>query len=80
MHKSKDLTRKVRLYIVAMHNKDIIKKFSALMQSVSLTSDTSASKYIPRKYITQCLGIFWKNHTNKNCFEENNVVASSYKD
>ena len=34
MHKSKDLTRKVRLDIVAMHDKYRIKKFSALMQPV----------------------------------------------
>ena len=44
MHKSKDLTRKVRLDIVAMYNEDWIKKFSPLMQPVYLSSDTSASK------------------------------------
>ena len=43
MHKSKDQTRKVRLDIVAMHDKDRVKKFSALMQSVSSSAGTSKS-------------------------------------
>ena len=63
MHKSKDLTRKVRLDIVAMYDKDTIKKFSALMHSVSLFSDTSASMSWSIIQETIYLAIFWKEKT-----------------
>ena len=78
MHKSKDLTRNVRLDIVAMHNKYRIQKFLALIQSVSLYSDTSASKSwsrIQESIYQKALESFGKeNHTNKNWFEENTNV------
>ena len=69
MHKSKDMTRKVRIDIVAVYDKDRIKRFSSLMQSVSLSADTSASKSSSRiqKTIYQnALESFGKKkHTNK---------------
>ena len=75
MHKSKNLTRKVRLDVVAMHNKDRIKNFSTLMQSVSLSSDTSASKSwsrIQESIYQNALESFGKKeNTNKDWFEEN---------
>ena len=43
MHKYKE-TPKVRLDIVAMHDADRVKNFSALMQYISSSQDMSASK------------------------------------
>ena len=83
MHKSKDQTRKVRLDIVAMHDKDRVKKFSALMQSVS-SSDTATSKSwstIQESIYQNALESFGKKkHTNKDWFEENiNVLLPLIK-
>ena len=74
----------MRLDIVAMHDKDMIKNFSALMQYVSLSSDTSASKSwsrIQESIYQNALESFGKKkHTNKDWFEENiNVLLSLIK-
>ncbi len=84
MHKSKNLTRKVRLDVVAMHNKDSIKNFSSLMQSVSLSSDTSAARSwsrIQESIYRNALESFGKKkNTNKDWFEENiNVLLPLIK-
>ena len=69
MHKLKDLTRKMRLNIVAIHNKDMIKTFSALMHSISSSSDTSVSKSWSRiqesDYQNSLAYFLKKKHTNK---------------
>ena len=61
-----------------MHIKDMIKKFSDLMQSVSLSSDISASKsWIQESIYHNAFESFGKKkHTNNDWFEEN----SFYKD
>ena len=84
MHKSKNLTRKVRLDVVAMHNKDRIKNFSSLMQSVALSSDTDAAKSwsrIQESIYRNALESFGKKkNTNKDWFEENiNVLLPLIK-
>ena len=84
MHKSKDLTRNVRLDIVAMHNKYRIQKFLALIQSVSLYSDTSASKSwsrIEERIYQNALDSLGKmKHTNEDWLEKHsNVLLSLIK-
>ena len=63
------------LDIVSMHDRDRIKKFSALIQSISLSSDTSASKSWSRIlesiYQNALESFRKKKHTNKDWFEEN---------
>ena len=61
----------MRLDIVSMHDDDRIKKFSALIQSVSLSSDSSASWTQESIYQDALKSFGEKNHTNKNWFEEN---------
>ena len=69
------MTRKVWLYIVTKHDKDRINKFLPIMQSVSLSSDTSASKSwskIQESIYKNALEYFGKKkHTNKDWFNEN---------
>ena len=69
MHNSKDLTPKVRLDIVPIHDKDRIKMFLAIIQSISLPSDTSASKSWSRIQESICQNFLEpfgkKKHTNK---------------
>ena len=74
----------MRLDIAAMHDENNINKFSALMQSVSLPSDTSASESwsrIQKSIYQNALESFGKNkHTNKDWFEENiNVLLPLLK-
>ena len=64
----------MRLDIVSMHDDDRIKKFSALIQSVSLSSDSSASRTEESIYQDALKSFGEKNHTNKNWFEENTNV------
>ena len=83
MLKSNNLARKFRLNIGEMHDKENIKRFSALMPSVS-SSDTSDSKSWSRiqKIVYQnAFKSFGKNkHTNKDWFGENiNVLLPTLK-
>ena len=65
MHKSKDLTRKVRLDIVEMYNKNRIKKFSDLMKYVSLSSASKSWSRMQESIYQNSLESFGKKkHTN----------------
>ena len=83
MHKSKE-ARKARFDIVAMHDPDRVKKFSTLMQSISASPDTSASKSWSRIqegiYQNALESFAKKTHTNKDWFGENiNVLLPLIK-
>ena len=72
VHKYKEA---LKAHIVTMHDPDRVKKFSALMQSISAFTDTSASKSWPRirESIYQTDLEFFKKKrqiTIKDCFEE----------